>query len=165
MTVRNYTDRTGVERSQWTKIGAGFTNKDGSIGIELDCYPRDGRIVLQIPLSKEEKEAKFGTHGQAMRQETGTQQQQHYAEPQQQQQRPPPQQGYQQRPPQQQRQAAPPQGNTQRYRQPQPQFAPDPVPPPYAPADPGDQAPWTINGVAIYDQRDLPTDHPDYSPF
>ncbi len=58
-------------KSRWTKIGAAFVNKDGSIGVKLDCYPAAGSdIVLQIPLTDAEKEAKFGSHGQAMRQQT-----------------------------------------------------------------------------------------------
>jgi hypothetical protein len=63
-------------KSSWVKIGAAFVNKDGSIGVKLDAYPAAGSdIVLQIPLSKEEKEAKFGSHGQAMRQQTAPQRQ------------------------------------------------------------------------------------------
>lgn len=59
MAVREYTDNQGQARSFWTKVGVGFTNKDGSIGIELDAFPVNGRLVLQIPLSKEERTAKY----------------------------------------------------------------------------------------------------------
>lgn len=60
MMVEEYTDREGNGRSKWTKIGAAFTNKDGSIGIQLIAFPMNGKVILQIPLSKEEREAKFG---------------------------------------------------------------------------------------------------------
>jgi hypothetical protein len=60
MSVREYQDGQGQQRSFWTKIGSAFTNKDGSIGIQLDAFPIDGRIILQIPLSKEEREQRFG---------------------------------------------------------------------------------------------------------
>ncbi len=66
MMVREYQDNQGQPRSFWTKIGAAFTNRDGSIGIQLDALPMDGRIVLQIPLSKEERQ-----HRQQQRQGGG----------------------------------------------------------------------------------------------
>lgn len=69
MMVRQYQDREGKTRGHWTKIGAAFTNKDGSIGVQLDAIPVDGKIVLQVALSKAEREAKFGGHGRAMREQ------------------------------------------------------------------------------------------------
>lgn len=59
MMVTEFEGREG-KKSFWTKIGAGFTNKDGSIGVQLDAIPVNGKIILQVPLSKEEKEEKFG---------------------------------------------------------------------------------------------------------
>lgn len=58
MSVTEYTSQ-GATKSKWTKIGAAFTNQDGSIGIQLDCLPLDGRIVLQVPLTYEQKQAKY----------------------------------------------------------------------------------------------------------
>ncbi len=61
-------------KSKWVKIGAAFVNQDGSISLKLDAYPAPGSdLVLQIPMTKEEKDAKFGTHGQAMRQQSSPQ--------------------------------------------------------------------------------------------
>lgn len=64
MTVREYVDGQGQNRSFWTKIGAAFTNQDGSISVQLDALPLDGRVILQIPLSKEERQARFGQRQQ-----------------------------------------------------------------------------------------------------
>jgi hypothetical protein len=139
----------GQKKTNWTRIGVAFTNKNGSINVQLDAFPIDGKLQLQVPLSKEEREAKFGGHGQAMRQEhppsrdRGAQ--------------PAPGRGYGQ---QQQR----PQG-AQRYQQQQA------APPPYQPADnpagydeAGPQG-WEVNGQYITDPRQLPVDHPDHLPF
>lgn len=42
------------DKSYWTRIGAAFTNKDGSINLELDALPVSGR--LQIRDREEQKE-------------------------------------------------------------------------------------------------------------
>lgn len=56
MTVVEY----GQEgKSRWTKIGAAFVNENGSIGVQLDALPVNGKIILQIPLSKEEREQRW----------------------------------------------------------------------------------------------------------
>ncbi len=71
MSIREY--QSGNEtKTSWTKCGVGFTNQNGSINIilELIPVPVDGevKLQLQVPLTKEEREAKFGSHGQAQRQ-------------------------------------------------------------------------------------------------
>lgn len=71
MMVREYKGHDGQPRNFWTKIGAAFTNQSGSISVQLDAMPVDGKMVLQVPLSKEERAAKFGSHGQAQRQQAG----------------------------------------------------------------------------------------------
>lgn len=58
MSVREY-QSNGQTKTAWTKIGAAFENKDGSIGIQLDAFPVNGKIILQVPLTREEREAKF----------------------------------------------------------------------------------------------------------
>lgn len=50
--------RENGDKKYWTKIGSGFVNKDDSIGIKLDALPLNGDMLLKIPLSKEEWEAK-----------------------------------------------------------------------------------------------------------
>lgn len=70
MMVMEY-ESHGEKKSRWTKIGAGFVNRDGSIGIQLDAYPTTGKIILQVPLTKEEREAKFGGQGQGSQQRQG----------------------------------------------------------------------------------------------
>jgi hypothetical protein len=39
------TERAG--QSFWTRIGAAFTNRDGSINIELDAVPVSGRMQVR----------------------------------------------------------------------------------------------------------------------
>lgn len=59
MLVREY-ESQGQARSQWTRIGTAFVNKDGSIGLALDAIPTDwtkSKIILQVPKTKEEIEA------------------------------------------------------------------------------------------------------------
>lgn len=60
MMIEEYVDAQGTGRSKWTKIGAAFENKDGSIGIQLNAMPLNGKVILQVPLTKEERDAKFG---------------------------------------------------------------------------------------------------------
>lgn len=55
--------RENGDRKFWTKIGSAFVNKDDSIGIKLDALPIDGNMLLKVPMSREEKDAKFGGGG------------------------------------------------------------------------------------------------------
>jgi hypothetical protein len=41
------------ESSYWTKIGAAFINKDGSINVELDALPVFGRLQIRHHLERE----------------------------------------------------------------------------------------------------------------
>ena len=43
------------EKSYWTKIGAAFTNKDGSITIQLDALPVSGRLQVRENGDREER--------------------------------------------------------------------------------------------------------------
>lgn len=156
VSIREYTDRTGVQRTNWTKIGTGFTNKNGSINVILDAFPIDGKLQLQVPMTQAEKDAKFSGQGRAMRQQN----QQNY------------QQGNPRNTGQQQRSS-----NAQRYgsrgasRPQQGGFVPEE---PYTPDDGaseggydegGGPPGWDINGTWVTDARQLPKDHPDYVPF
>lgn len=40
----------------WSRIGAAWRNRDDSLTLQLDCYPIDGRVVLQVPKEKGEAE-------------------------------------------------------------------------------------------------------------
>jgi hypothetical protein len=166
MSIREYTDRAGVQKTNWTKIGVAFTNKNGSINVQLDAFPIDGKLQLQVPLTPEEKE-RLG-FGQGRQQQGGGQQQQG-GQRQQQGQGNPRNAGQQQR-----------NANAQRYgsrgaSQPQQQsFGPPPPPQQvphyqqdeYHPGGPdGQEAGWEVNGVWITDARQLPKDHPDFIPF
>ncbi|MBT3181925.1 MAG: hypothetical protein HN337_05380 [Deltaproteobacteria bacterium] len=35
------------EKSRWVKIGAAFTNRDGSVNVILDALPCDGKIQIR----------------------------------------------------------------------------------------------------------------------
>lgn len=37
------------DRNFWTKIGAAFTNRDGSINVRLNCLPLNGELQLRVP--------------------------------------------------------------------------------------------------------------------
>ena len=43
------------EKSFWTKIGAAFTNKDGSITVQLDALPVSGRLQIREQEDREER--------------------------------------------------------------------------------------------------------------
>lgn len=44
-------------KSRWTKIGMAFVNKDGSINVLLDAFPKDGKIQLRDkPRKKEDQD-------------------------------------------------------------------------------------------------------------
>jgi len=34
-------------KSRWTKVGMAFVNKDGSINVFLDAFPKDGKIQIR----------------------------------------------------------------------------------------------------------------------
>lgn len=38
-----------VEKGHWPKIGVAFPNQDGSINVQLECVPVDGKFQLQRP--------------------------------------------------------------------------------------------------------------------
>jgi hypothetical protein len=41
------TERDGMDRAFWTKIGAAFKNRDGSFNIMLDALPTNGRLHMR----------------------------------------------------------------------------------------------------------------------
>ncbi len=64
MSMREYESK-GEKKTAWTKIGTGWTNKNGSINVQLDAFPLDGKIQLQVPLTEEQWAArKQGPGGQ-----------------------------------------------------------------------------------------------------
>jgi hypothetical protein len=44
------------EKTFWTRIGAAFTNKDGSITLQLDALPVSGRLQVRDDEPREERE-------------------------------------------------------------------------------------------------------------
>ena len=41
------TERDGMDRAFWTKIGAAFKNRDGSFNIMLDALPTNGKLHMR----------------------------------------------------------------------------------------------------------------------
>ena len=53
--VRNFTDREGEDRSQWTRIGTAFECKDGSWNLVFDYVPSQmGATINMRPPKAEE---------------------------------------------------------------------------------------------------------------
>ncbi len=46
------------EKSYWTRVGAAFTNKDGSVTIQLDALPVSGRLQIRDDESRAEREGR-----------------------------------------------------------------------------------------------------------
>jgi hypothetical protein len=45
--LTEYKDRGGHTKTSWTKCGAAFDCRDGSINVELDSFPRSGRLQIR----------------------------------------------------------------------------------------------------------------------
>lgn len=169
MSIREYTDASGQNKTNWTKIGVAFTNKNGSINVQLDALPLDGKCQLQVPLSREEREAMFSNKQQGQ-QRGGPPRQQGGGFGGRQQQGNPRNAGQQQRGQAQQRfgqrgQSQPQQGGF--ARAPDPPYSPDPeadIEAGYVDVGQGESG-WQVGNVWIDDARNLPKDHPDFIPF
>jgi len=63
LVARKYTDRDGVEKTQWTKIGAAFPTQNGGYSITLEALPLptmgdrglETRIVLMVPKPRDDQ--------------------------------------------------------------------------------------------------------------
>jgi hypothetical protein len=53
-TVYAVTERNG--KSFWTRIGAAFTNSDGSLNINLDALPVSGKLQIREDEGRRERE-------------------------------------------------------------------------------------------------------------
>ena len=47
MAAFSIVERKGLEKPLWTRVGAAFVNRDGSINIYLDSLPLQGKIQLR----------------------------------------------------------------------------------------------------------------------
>jgi hypothetical protein len=43
------------QKTYWTRIGAAFTNKDGSVTVQLDALPVSGRLQIREDEEREER--------------------------------------------------------------------------------------------------------------
>ncbi|HSN91357.1 MAG TPA: hypothetical protein VLS93_09020 [Anaeromyxobacteraceae bacterium] len=51
--VGDFTDKSGAQRSRWTKVGVAFENRDGSITLRLHAFPI-GTDKLQVREARDE---------------------------------------------------------------------------------------------------------------
>lgn len=51
-----YVRESSNGRGYWGKIGAAWRNRDDSLSLQLDCYPNDGRVILQVPKEKSDSD-------------------------------------------------------------------------------------------------------------
>ena len=47
-TVYGIVERPGQDKAFWSRIGVAFRNRDGSINLKLDFFPRDPATGLQV---------------------------------------------------------------------------------------------------------------------
>jgi len=45
--VYSVVDRGADRKPFWLRLGAAFTNRDGSMTVLLDAYPKDGRLQIR----------------------------------------------------------------------------------------------------------------------
>jgi len=55
--IREVADKTDKEKknSFWLRVGRAFVNSDGSLNVQLDAMPLDGKLNLRIDLPKAER--------------------------------------------------------------------------------------------------------------
>jgi len=54
MDVFTIIEKEGFERSFWVKVGACFTNRDGSLTVFLDALPTNGKLHIRARQAKAE---------------------------------------------------------------------------------------------------------------
>ena len=53
--VYGIVERPGQEKAFWSRIGVVFKNRDGSINLKLDFFPRDPATGLQVRWATEDE--------------------------------------------------------------------------------------------------------------
>lgn len=56
--VYTVVERKGGQKSYWVRIGAAFTNRDGSLSVHLDAVPTNGTLQIRDP--DESRWSRFG---------------------------------------------------------------------------------------------------------
>jgi hypothetical protein len=59
LAVGEYTDKEGTKRTRWTRIGAAFRNRDGSLTLRLSALPL-GTDKLQVREERQDGEPARG---------------------------------------------------------------------------------------------------------
>lgn len=55
MEVYTVVDKEGTDKSFWVRIGACFTNRDGSFSVLLDALPTNGKLQIRQRSSEQAK--------------------------------------------------------------------------------------------------------------
>ncbi len=53
--VYTVVEKPGTDRSFWVRIGACFTNRDGSFSVVLDALPTNGKLQIRSRQSESQK--------------------------------------------------------------------------------------------------------------
>ena len=56
MSVYTIIEKEGFDKSFWVRVGACFTNRDGSYNVFLDALPTNGRLHIRVDKPREETE-------------------------------------------------------------------------------------------------------------
>ncbi|MBW2703970.1 MAG: hypothetical protein JRF33_24380 [Deltaproteobacteria bacterium] len=56
MSVYTIIEKEGFDKSFWVRVGACFTNRDGSYNVFLDALPTNGRLHIRVDKAREETE-------------------------------------------------------------------------------------------------------------
>ena len=54
MSVYTIIEKEGFDKSFWVKVGACFTNRDGSYNVFLDALPTNGRLHIRVDNGREQ---------------------------------------------------------------------------------------------------------------
>ncbi len=61
--IREYTNREGKADSWWSRVGTAFVNKDGSLNVELDAVPVNGKLHIREEEKKDDRNDQRGGDG------------------------------------------------------------------------------------------------------
>jgi hypothetical protein len=56
MDVYSIIEKEGRDKAFWLKLGACFTNRDGSLSVLLDALPKDGKLHIRARNPERERE-------------------------------------------------------------------------------------------------------------
>jgi len=63
--IREYTNSEGKPDSWWSRIGTAFVNKDGSLNVELDAVPVNGKLHIREEQKRDDSNQRGGDGGRS----------------------------------------------------------------------------------------------------